>query len=66
MILGYILICGMGPMEPETIDGCRVYTEQFPTYLLCENERQGFLDEPNLREGHYVDDSLCFIIGTGV
>jgi hypothetical protein len=66
MILGYILICGMGPMEPYAINGCIAYTEHFAELTECENERLGFLDEPNLREGRYVDDSRCIVIGTGV
>jgi hypothetical protein len=66
MILGYVLICGMGPMEVGAIDGCRLFTMQFADMVTCEAERQGFLDEPNLREYHYVDDSGCFVVGTGV
>jgi hypothetical protein len=66
MILGYILICGMGPMEPYAINGCIAYTEQFAELTECENERQGFLDEPTLRPGQYVDESRCIVIGTGV
>jgi hypothetical protein len=53
-------------MEPYAINGCIAYTEHFAELTECENERLGFLDEPNLREGRYVDDSRCIVIGTGV
>jgi hypothetical protein len=53
-------------MEPYAIDGCIAYTEQFAELTECENERQGFLDEPTLRPGQYVDESRCIVIGTGV
>ena len=64
MILGYILICGMGPMEPGAIEGCIVYTLQFGEVATCEQERDAFLDNPGLRKGHYIDDIACLVIGT--
>ena len=66
MILGYILICGFGPLEPGSIEGCKVYTIPFYDAVTCENERAGFLVSPDLRDGHYIDDSGCIVIGTGV
>lgn len=65
MVLGYILICGMGPMEPRVIEGCRAFTMPFTTVAECEESRENFLLSPNLRDQHYVDDSGCFVIGTG-
>jgi hypothetical protein len=65
MVLGYILICGMGSLEPGSIEGCRVFTIPFPTVAECEESRENFLLSPNLRDQHYVDDSRCIVIGTG-
>jgi hypothetical protein len=66
MILGYILICGMGPGEPSSIEGCIVYPRQFETLVACEEGRDNFHANISLREGHYIDDSGCIVIGTGV
>jgi hypothetical protein len=66
MILGYILICGMGPMEPYAINGCIAYPEQFAKMTECENEVLGFLYNHDLPEGRYIDDFRCIEIGTGV
>tara|TARA_R110000851_G_scaffold143144_1_gene282006 strand:+ start:284 stop:484 length:201 start_codon:yes stop_codon:yes gene_type:complete len=65
MILGYILICGMGPMEPYAIEGCIAYTEQFAQLTECENEAIGFLNKPELSEGQYIDGFDCIVIGAG-
>ena len=65
MVLGYILICGMGPLDPGAIEGCRVFTIPFSTVAECEESRENFLLSPSLRDQHYVDDSGCFVIGTG-
>ena len=66
MILGYILICGMGAAQPSAVDGCLATTRLFPNMELCEEGRQLYLDYSNLREGHYVGDSGCFMLGTEV
>jgi hypothetical protein len=66
MILGYILICGMGAAQPNAVDGCMVTTRLFPNMELCKEGRQLFLNYSNLREGHYVEDSDCFRLGTKV
>jgi hypothetical protein len=66
MILGYILICGMGAAQPNAVDGCMVTTRLFPNMVLCKEGRQLFLNYSNLREGHYVEDSDCFRLGTKV
>jgi hypothetical protein len=64
MILGYILICGMGLAQPNAVDGCLVTTRLFPSIELCEEGREIFLKYSTLREGHYVEQSDCFGIGT--
>jgi hypothetical protein len=66
MVLGYILICGMGWTTPGAIEGCIVYPRQFETLVECEESRNRFYANIPLREGHYIDDSGCIVIGTGV
>jgi hypothetical protein len=66
MILGYILICGMGVTQPNAVDGCLPKTRLFPNMELCAEGREVFLKYSNLREGHYVGDSGCFMLGTKV
>jgi hypothetical protein len=66
MILGYILICGMGWTTPGAINGCIVYPRQFETLVACEESRDSFHANIPLRKGHYIDDSGCIVIGTGV
>jgi hypothetical protein len=65
MILGYILICGMGPMEPYSLNGCRAFSRMFPSVELCQESRDRFYGNVSLKDGHYIDDSGCFLIGTG-
>jgi len=66
MILGYILICGMGPLEPGAINGCRTFYDQFPDVQSCEARQYSFIENTTLRDDHYIDDVGCFTIGTEV
>ena len=66
MILGYILICGMGVAQPSAVDGCLATTRLFQNMELCEEGREIFIKYSTLREGHYVGDSGCFMLGTKV
>jgi hypothetical protein len=66
MILGYILICGINPLEADTIDGCRLYSRQFRYMSSCEKAYQDFLGNTRLPEGHYPADNDCFSVGTGL
>jgi hypothetical protein len=65
MVLGYILVCGLGPLSPDAIDGCRVDTRAFPTVAACEELRENVLANFNLSDPYYIDDSGCIVIGTG-
>jgi hypothetical protein len=65
MILGYILICGMGPLEPNTIEGCRAFTMQFPNVSICEERYELFVAESDkLKEGQYISGHDCLVFGT--
>jgi len=64
MILGYILICGMGPLEPGTIEGCRLFTQQHPTETSCEAALMRFYQDVTLRPEHYISAGACFVVGT--
>ena len=66
MVLGYILVCGLGPLSPNAIDGCRVDTKAFPTLAACEETNASVLANSSLPEPQYVDDSRCILIGTGL
>ena len=66
MVLGYILVCGLGPMSPNAIEGCRVDTMSFPTLAVCEETRANVVANFNLSEPYYIDDSGCILIGTGL
>lgn len=66
MILGYILICGIGITQPSAVDGCLQTTRLFPSMELCEEGRQIFFDYFIPQDGHYIDDSGCFLVGTKV
>jgi hypothetical protein len=63
MILGFILICGIGEEQPDAINGCIITTRLFSNNELCQNSIRLF-DYSELRPGHYVEDSDCFVIGT--
>ena len=66
MILGYILICGISPLQAGTINGCRLYSRQFHDEVSCEQAYEGFLVNTMLPEGHYSADHGCFSVGMGV
>ena len=66
MILGYILICGINPLEAGTINGCRLYSRQFKDTTTCERSYQDFLVNTVLPEGQYPADNGCFSVGTGL
>jgi hypothetical protein len=66
MILGYILICGMGPMEPYAVNGCRAFSRVFASVELCKESNDRFYGNVTLKDGHYIDGSGCFLIGTGL
>jgi hypothetical protein len=56
----------MGPGQLGSIEGCIVFPKQFETLVDCEEGRDNFYANISLREGHYIDDSGCIVIGTGV
>lgn len=66
MILGYILICGMSPLQAGTINGCMLYSRPFTDEVSCEQAYEDFLVDTKLLEGHYSADHGCFSVGTGV
>jgi hypothetical protein len=66
MVLGYILVCGLGPLSPNAIEGCRVDTRSFPTVAACEELRESAIANFSLPDPYYIDDSGCILIGTGV
>jgi hypothetical protein len=66
MVLGYILVCGLGPITPNSIEGCRVDTMSFPTLVVCEETRANVIANFSLPDPYYIDDSGCILIGTGV
>jgi hypothetical protein len=65
MVLGYILVCGLGPLSLDAIDGCRVDTRAFTTLAACEELRENVVANFSLPAPSYVDDSRCIVIGTG-
>lgn len=64
MILGYILMCGLGPLE--AVNGCRVYPRLFTRYELCEEARDLFLSNLTVKKGLYVGASGCVVIGESI
>tara|TARA_R110000764_G_scaffold41411_1_gene93097 strand:- start:2839 stop:3075 length:237 start_codon:yes stop_codon:yes gene_type:complete len=66
MILGYILICGMGIMQPNAVDGCLSTTRLFDSMKSCDEGREAFLGRFTPKPGQYIGSSGCFAIGTKV
>jgi hypothetical protein len=66
VILGYILVCGYGPLQPNALDGCRVLTQGYTTIQACEKSRLSFMDSFVFPGSTYVDATECLVIGTKV
>ena len=66
MVLGYIVMCGLGPLSPNSIEGCRIDTMSFPTLAACEETNVNVVVDFNLPDPYYIDDSGCILIGTGL
>jgi hypothetical protein len=65
MILGYILICGMGPFQPNAIEGCHAITVQFESLTECQEAYAVFANESyKLKEGHYIEGHDCLVFGS--
>jgi hypothetical protein len=64
MVLGYVLVCGLGPLTPNSIEGCRIDTRAFITEAVCEELREDVLANLILPAQQYVANSGCILIGT--
>ena len=64
MIIGIVVLCGLGPLETNTVEGCKPFARLFPTEVTCA-QASNIILATKFREGVYVGHTDCRNLGEG-